>query len=303
MSVALLLSTFNGERFLPEQLASLTAQTHRDWVLYWRDDGSTDATPRLMRGFVADLPEGSGVALDDPGRWGPTESFLRLLRRAASAHEWVAFVDQDDVWRPEKLARAVARLQTVKRGRPALYCSRQVLVDAALRPLGQSPVVCRSPGFPAALIQNVATGCTVVMNREAAMLVAGSVAPAATFHDWWCYLVVAALGGEVVADEAAPVLYRQHAENAVGAPAGRFGRGFAALRRGPGPFMTLLRQHVAALLDQPELAAPAARQQLRVLEQGLGGRWKERLRVLRMPGLRRQTALETALFRIWFMVG
>ncbi len=303
MSVAILLSTFNGERFVREQLDSIAAQDHPDWVLYWRDDGSTDRTTAIVRDFQ-EAQRGRVVALNDPGRFGATESFMRLLRHVAPlGHQAVAFADQDDVWLPEKLVRAVGKLGDLPADLPVLYFSRQVLADAGLRRLGLSPPFRRAPGFPAALTQNLGTGCTMVMNAAAAALVAGSTAPAAAFHDWWSYLVVAAAGGRIVADPAAPVLYRQHAENAVGAPAGAFGRAMAALRRGPAPFMTLLRQHVAALSDQPELLAPAARASLEGLAHGLRGGWRERVRLLRMPGLRRQTALETLLFRVWFVFG
>ncbi len=301
MSVAILLSTFNGERFLGEQLASIERQTHRDWTLYWRDDGSADGTAGIVRAFLA---SGRGQCLDGRGRFGATESFLCLLRHAAAReHEAVGFADQDDVWLPEKLARAVAALADVPTDVPALYLSRQVLVDAVLRRRGLSPPIRRQPGFPGALIQNVATGCTVVLNRAGARLVAASVPPVAAFHDWWCYLVIAAAGGRVVADDAATVLYRQHAENVVGAPESAVRRGLGAVRRGSGPFMALLRQHVAALRAQEELLSLSSREQLAALAAGLGGGLAARLAVLRMPGLRRQTALETLMFRLWFLAG
>ena len=96
--IAVLLSTYNGQRFLAGQLDSLRAQAQQDWVLYWRDDGSSDATSAILRAFLDDLP-GRVVALDDPGRYGATESFLRLLRAAVrDGHETLAFADQDDVW-------------------------------------------------------------------------------------------------------------------------------------------------------------------------------------------------------------
>ena len=184
-TVAILLSTFNGEQFLDDQLESLLRQTVTDWVLYWRDDGSSDATADIMRRFMAGPGAGRCHAvLDPPGRLRPTGSFMALLRAAAETDvAAVAFADQDDVWLPEKLARAMAALQP--HARPALYCSRQLLVDESLRRIGVSAPLHQPPGFPAALTQNVATGCTLVLNRAAARLVAGSHPPSATLHDWW----------------------------------------------------------------------------------------------------------------------
>ncbi len=301
--VAILLSTWNGERFLPAQLDSILAQTEAPWVLYWRDDGSTDGTVALMRAFGQGAGRGRCVDLcDDAGRLGATASFLRLLRAAPSGGA-VAFADQDDVWLPGKLGRGAAALAAVPAATPALYCARQVLVDAELRRLGLSFPVRRAPGFPAALIQNVATGCTVMLNATAAALAARARAPAPTVHDWWCYLLVAAAGGRLIVDDEPAVLYRQHGGNAVGAPPSLRRRAAAALRRGPGVFMAVLRGHVAALHEQPWLLAPAHRPAFEVLERALqDGAWR-RLAALRLRGLRRQTWQETLLFRWWFLIG
>ena len=190
-SVAILLSTYNGAPFLSEQLHSLLAQTHRDWVLYWRDDGSSDGTQEIARCFLAGLPTERAVILPQDGRVGSTESFLRLLRTAVAAgHAAFAFADQDDIWLPEKLARGIAALRQVADDMPALYCARQMLVDARLHPIALSRPVRRRPGFPAALTQNIATGCTMLLNPVAAALVGRSQPPAASMHDWWCYLLV-----------------------------------------------------------------------------------------------------------------
>lgn len=299
-SVAVLLSTRNGARFLPAQLDSLLGQTYADWRLHWRDDGSDDATPALMEAFVHGAGAGRLVA-HPGGQLGVTESFLTLLRTADA--DIVAFADQDDVWLPEKLARGVAALGAVPAEAPALYCARQVLVDCGLRRLGLSHALRRPPGFPTALTQNIATGCTVMLNRAAARLVAGSRAPSSTLHDWWCYLVVAAAGGRLIMDETPVVLYRQHPGNLVGAPRSLTRRAVAAMRRGPGVFMAVLRHHVAGLREQPHLLSPEAARALDEIDAALRSGPARRLAALRLPGLYRQTWQETLLFRIWFMVG
>ncbi|MBU6498235.1 MAG: glycosyltransferase family 2 protein [Rhodospirillales bacterium] len=305
--VTILLSTYNGARFLAEQLDSLLAQSHANWRLLWRDDGSQDATRALMEDFAARLGPQRCVELAQPaGRMRATGSFLALLRAAApelGPAELVAFADQDDVWLPEKLARGAAALGDMPTSEPALYCARQMLVDAALRPLGLSHPLDRPVAFPAALAQNVTTGCTIMMNAAAARLVADSEAPPATLHDWWCYLVVTARGGRMVCDAEAVVQYRQHKANLVGAPRSKVRRAWAAIGRGPSVFMNVLRQHVAALAAQPHLLSPGAARQVAALDRALKGGMAGRLTVLRLPGLRRQTWQETALFWLWFVIG
>ena len=106
--VAILLSTYNGERYLQEQLASFSAQAHTDWLIYWRDDGSTDGTATLMEAFSAAIP-GRCILAPLGSRMGATASFLMLLRMAVRGPvTYFAFSDQDDVWLPDKLAHGVA---------------------------------------------------------------------------------------------------------------------------------------------------------------------------------------------------
>ena len=300
-----MLSTFNGVPFLQAQLDSLLQQTGPGWTLYWRDDGSSDGTVAVMQAFMAGPGAGCCVALPAPeGRIGPAASFMALMRAAAQADpDVVAFADQDDVWLPDKLARGVAALAAAGGDRPALYCSRQILVDHDLRHTGVSAPIRQPTGFLSALTQNIATGCTVQLNRRAVQLVAASEVPPSSLHDWWSYLVVAVVGGRLIADATPTVLYRQHGGNLVGAPPSMRRRAVAALRRGPGVFMGVLRNHVAALRAQPHLLSPEAAAALDILHAGLHGPLRQRMAALRLPGLTRQTWQETLLFRWWFLIG
>ncbi len=299
--VVILLATYQGAAFLREQLASIAAQGHQDWRLIWRDDGSGDDTVAILRDFAAAQPAGRVEQLDAPaGRVGSAASFLALLRHAVpmlGPDDIVAFADQDDVWLDFKLARAVAGLGA---GDPAIYSARQVLVDAKLQRIGVSDLLVPPTGFPAALIQNLAIGCTVALNRAAARLVAGSVAPAGCQHDWWAYLLVTAAGGRFVADAEPVMLYRQHRHNEVGVPRSFARRALAALRQGPGAFMRLMCANVAALDAQRALLVPPARAELDRIKAALaGGPWRR----LRVGGLQRQRLAEQVLFRVWYLLG
>lgn len=295
--VAVLLASYQGARFLPAQLTSLIEQTYPDWALFWRDDGSRDETPALLRAFQARPSHAIG---ESSSRLGAAGSFFHLLRAALAdpAMAYFAFCDQDDVWNADKLERAVARLAAPPAARPALYCARAMLVDANLRPLGETPLFRRRPEFPAALAQNIAIGCTVLLNRAAAELVAVSHPPAETMHDWWSYLMVSAADGEVLADPALVLRYRQHTRNAIGAPLSPPGRAWAAFRRGPRAFMALFDAHLAALQADGALLPPPRRAEIAALSAALARGGRGRLALLFWPGLSRQTALETFLFRL-----
>jgi hypothetical protein len=302
-NVAILLSTRNGASFLGEQLDSLLAQSHGEWEIFWRDDGSQDATQSLMHAFADGVGHGRVVDMNDNfGHLGITASFLGLLRRAPR-DRIIAFADQDDVWLPEKLARGVAALARMPSATPGLYCARQRLVGENLAPVKDSPLLSGPLGFPQAMTQNVATGCTVMLNPKAARLLCDAREPPETLHDWWSYLLVSAAGGMVTMDDTPTVLYRQHAHNAVGVPLSNPKRAWAALRRGPGAFMRTFRAHMRALEDQQELLSPAARESLGLISRGLHDGFSRRLRALAHPALKRQNWAETQLFRLWFLLG
>ena len=147
---------------------------------------------------------------------GPAASFLDLLGRADPAFDTFAFCDQDDVWLPDKLSRAVECLTAQAPGSPALYCGRLMLVDESLTPLALTPMPRRGPSFENALVENIAAGCTIALNAPARELLTRKAPDWLTAHDWWAYLVVSAFGA-VHYDDEPKVLYRQHRANAVGA--------------------------------------------------------------------------------------
>ena len=301
--VAILLSTFNGERYLAEQLASFTAQTHTDWRLYWRDDGSSDGTGALMTDFAA-VSAGRCVTCAQGDRLRATGSFLALLRLALPGRAaFFAFSDQDDVWLPEKLAHGVAALGALPADRPALYFCARALVDATLTPIGQVLAPNRRPGFPAALTQNLAPGCCMMLNRAAATLIDAAAVPDGTWHDWWSYIVVSACGGAVIAGNTPDILYRQHGLNLVGEPPGFWRRTAAAVRRGRGPFMTLFWRHIDALQAGSVPLPNQTCALLTVIERGKRGGFLARLKALALPGFVRQTWAETLLFYLWFLLG
>lgn len=211
--VTVLMSTYNGSQFLQQQLNSLYEQTYPNIKILVRDDGSTDTTRELL---ASEQLKGAIEQLDAQDNLGATGSFFTLLRHAAQTKTaYVAFCDQDDVWLANKIEQAVSMLAEVS-DRPALYCSRLEIVDEQLQPLELSAKP-RKIGFGNALVENIAVGCTMVLNRKAIDLLCQQTLPHQVYvHDWWCYLVVACFG-EVVFDDNALIKYRQHGGNAIGA--------------------------------------------------------------------------------------
>ena len=212
--VTILMATFNGAAFLQAQLDSFQAQSHRNWSLLVSDDGSRDETLTILRAFQNENPERRIQVLKGPQQ-GFAQNFLSLLR-AAGQTPYAAFADQDDVWLPQKLQRAIYSLSDTPG--PMLYGGRSVIVDADLNEIGRSPIFRRPPSLSNALVQNIAGGNTMMLNRAALDILqpASLRANRIVAHDWWTYQMVMAIGGAVVLDSVPTVLYRQHANNCVG---------------------------------------------------------------------------------------
>lgn len=297
---AILLGTYNGEMFLGEQLRSIVAQTDPDWTILIRDDGSTDGTLAVVDGFRASREDRIACLDSVPGRLGALGNFMMLLAHAPSAQRY-AFADQDDVWLPDKLARAARALDQEPAGIPVLYCARQSIVDDALREIGLSPALRHPPSFRNALVQNIATGCTVVMNAAARQTVLAVPPPERTLHDWWAYLVTTAIGGRVIFDPQPVLLYRQHVGNAVGSAPALLSRAVSAARRGPVTFMQRMMAHVEALLRHPGLT-PDARGVLEQLHELPQAGLLRKLALVRAVGIYRQGRLDDLTLRLWLAV-
>jgi glycosyltransferase involved in cell wall biosynthesis len=231
--VSVVLCTYNGVRFISEQLESLAQQTVPVNRLVLRDDGSTDATANIVRDW-ANAQNIPLVHVKEPAeRLGPARSFLTAIAASGPARVHL-LADQDDVWLKTKIERAVRALEP-NPSQPCLYASRQIYVDGALRPFGTSPMP-YSLEFNSAIFESKLTGCTMALNEPLRLLVSRRLPQKAQMHDWWIYLL-ASCAGKIVFDEVPTMLYRQHAHNVVGAGATGLASLVARLRRavaGPG---------------------------------------------------------------------
>ena len=208
----MLLSTYNGEKFLSVQLESLLAQQDIDLTIFIRDDGSSDTTPTILAQFAA---QHKNIHLRLEKNRGVIASFFDLITTVEYGFDYYALADQDDYWLPEKLISAVNKLEQQSKGQPLLYCSALEYVDQNLEHLGISNVNFK-PAFGNALVENIVTGCTAVFNAELRKLARDYQPKQAVMHDWWLYLLATAFG-QVIYDPISYIKYRQHGGNVIGA--------------------------------------------------------------------------------------
>jgi glycosyltransferase involved in cell wall biosynthesis len=207
-TISVLMSTYNGERYVAEQIDSVLNQRDVNIKLCIRDDGSKDRTPAIIEEYARINPN---LTISLESNVGVVSSFFALLKQVQPGSDYVAFADQDDYWLENKLCEAIKQLSAVPVDQPGMYYSRIQFTNDKLTPFGNS-IVPTVRGFHNALVQNQATGCTIVLNKKAHELISSNLPAWALMHDWWCYLVVSAFG-QVLYDEHARILYRKHGNN------------------------------------------------------------------------------------------
>ncbi|MCX4219522.1 MULTISPECIES: glycosyltransferase family 2 protein [unclassified Pseudomonas] len=220
-SVAVLMCTYNGQRFLAEQLTSIGRQTHDNWTVVISDDGSTDKTLEVIESFANRLDQIGKVSVVQGPKRGFAANFLTLACRKEIQADFYAWSDQDDIWQENKIETALDWIKTIPSQVPALYCGRTRGMDSQGTPLECSPLFSRPPAFANALVQSLAGGNTMVFNQAARELfISAGEQLDIVSHDWWAYLLVTGAGGQVFYDAQPFVLYRQHEDNLVGSNSG-----------------------------------------------------------------------------------
>jgi glycosyltransferase involved in cell wall biosynthesis len=218
--VAILMTTFNGEKYLDLQLTSIANQNHTNWELHISDDGSTDQTLNIIKKFQHQIT--NDVIVYKTGKnLGFVNNFFSLIAKDIKA-DYFAFADQDDVWCSEKLSRSLTYLKSQDLTYPALYCGRTQLIDQHGKFKGKSRLFKKRPDFRNALVQSIAGGNTMAMNKAAKAIVQQTLpySKDVASHDWWMYIVITAYGGHVHYDPMPSLLYRQHPQNLMGANVG-----------------------------------------------------------------------------------
>ena len=213
--VAVLMSTYNGEKFLREQIESLFAQVGVDLTVYVRDDGSSDGTLEILRRY-----ESEKFIVTVGNNLGPANSFMELLYSVPDTYDYYAFSDQDDIWAPDKLS---AGIQMLEEKGALLYGCNQMLVDKDGNELG----VWRKEGYKVSttpievIVRNSISGCTMIFTRKLFLIVTTEEHRpsndffSSIYHDNWI-AAVASLYSGILYDFRAFIKYRQHGNNVVG---------------------------------------------------------------------------------------
>ncbi len=210
--VQVLLSSYNGQKYIREQLDSILNQEDVDVHCLVRDDGSTDETNDILREYQT---KHKNIEVLCEKNIGYKASFMKLVR-VSGEYDYYSFADQDDVWKPDKIIQAIYHIEENEYTSPAMYCSNCTVVDENLRYIRElhsnDTIV---PNKEKALVEGFAHGCTMVFNKKTRDLILKYDLKKEYPHDFWIPLIMVYLG-KVIYDKNSYILYRQHSDNVFG---------------------------------------------------------------------------------------
>jgi len=222
--IYIMLASYNGEKYISEQIESLLSQTYQDWKLWIHDDNSKDNTVEIIRHYGKQNPQKIFFIDDDFSSGGAKENFTYLLNNIDDNFDYIMFCDQDDVWIKNRVELFVNRMEIEEQKNqelPLVIFSDLTVVDDRLNVISQSMVKFQklnpniANSFSLLKCQNVITGCAMMLNKKA-LEKSLPIPSEAMMHDWWIGLITAKYGKNIFLDERT-ILYRQHGGNAVGA--------------------------------------------------------------------------------------
>lgn len=284
-TIAILLASYNGEKYLKEQLDSIINQTFEDWTLFVNDDGSSDSTPDILRQYQAQYPERIFLSENTSPRHGATGNFADLFAKV-SGYDYYAFCDQDDRWEPEKLSEMIHFLKKCQKaydGPLLAYCTMRI-TDQNMKPLCSSleeythASLGRKDHYLKLLLANYVPGCAMVFNAKLKDLLS-AYPEEIDLHDWWIMLLCAAFGRIVRKDDTPLSNYRQHSSNTLGVTNTRstLFRILDNLRP------SVFQKHLASLTNCRRQAAAQVQTLLRLYESCLSPKEKEQAqKILRL---------------------
>ena len=202
--VAILMSTYNGEKYIKEQIESLLSQTYRNIEIYIRDDGSKDNTIKIIKNYKE---KNNNIILKEGKNIGFINSFFELLSLCNDA-DYYAYCDQDDIWMEDKIERAVKFLEKTDENKPALYFSNSDYYDSDMNFLATAEKN-KIYNFRNSLVECVTQGMTMVINNKTRQTIIENRPETCLFHDWWTYMICSGFG-QIVYDDKSLVKYRRH---------------------------------------------------------------------------------------------
>lgn len=335
------MSTYNGKDYLREQIDSILSQDCEEKAdvklkLLIRDDGSKDGTQEILRKYAAKYPD--QVNWYQGENIGVIKSFFDLIEKSDEKADYYAFSDQDDYWHKEKLRAGIEKIKEMSKKYqqekdkyigfseknsvylkvPLLYCCSPLLVDENLKEIDNEMTrKNKIPSFENAVVENIVTGCTIVMNKTLRDMAKKQPPKFTVMHDWWFYLL-ASCYGELYFDEKQLISYRQHGTNTVGYNTSKLKEFKDRVKRFKGNRRNITNQlkdfvriYELYLKDEPDNSvykAKKTKQKIHIAKMlvkysGKPGFIIKRACLLKKTGIYRQRKVDNIIFKIILLSG
>ena len=294
--VAIILGYYEGQEFIYEQMQSILQQTYPHVHIHIFDDKSPTPAHEVLGNILGDVLKKQKdrifIHRNQTNKYF-CQNFLDGLKQVGDDYDYYAYADQDDIWYDHKIARAVDALSPCDPDTPHLYGARTTSFQGNGDIMGHSRLFKRPPSFANALVQSIAGGNTMVMNKTARdIVIRSNNNPHIAYHDWWTYQIITGAGGTVLYDGEPCMLYRQHGKNIIGYNRSFRGIIVRIIRGFQGDFKGWNDNNIKALLANKNQLTPANQTTLELFIKGRESGLLKRLYYLKRASVYRQTLFE-----------
>ena len=303
-SVAVILGFYNGNKYILEQIDSIICQTHKNISIFIFDDNSNQ---KIIKNEIYGRQKFKNQIkiIRRKSNLGYSKNFLHGLKKVKDNFDYYAFCDQDDIWEKDKIEEAIKTLNNVNNLTAYLYFSRTKYFNIdCTKEIGSSKIFKRPTVFSNAILQNIAGGNTIVLNKKAKEIISKTIkCKDYISHDWWCYLIVSAAGGKIIFNEKKTVRYRQHNDNLIGMNSGTFEKVKRLISFVSGKYQYWLEVNIRNLRQNEDIFS---KENLKVLDYFSNAR-KSRNLIRKIvffikSGVYRQSKIETIILTIGLLL-
>ena len=300
--IAIVLAFYNGDKYINQLLRSIFAQTYKNFHIFIFDDNSIK--PLKFNDLEINSYEKSKVSIKRRKKnLGFAKNFLKGLADINSSFDYYSYCDQDDIWLPNKLEKGINILEKVSNNKPSLYGTATYITDEYCQKIiGNSILIKRPLNFRNAILQSYAGGNTMIFNKIAKKEIVKKINlinPVS--HDWWSYLLLSGLGGEIFYDCESSLMYRQHKNNLMGTNKtfkGRIKRISSLIR---GDFRVYLDRNIKSLSYQEISLTQENKLFLERLIIGRNSNFIKRIIFYSRSGIYRQNDIGNLIFFFFFI--
>ena len=300
--LAIILDYYNGEKYINELIRSIFLQTYKNFHIFIFDDKSIN--PLKINDLKINSYERKKISIKRRKKnLGYSKNFLKGLEELDSSFDYYSFCDQDDIWLPNKLSNGIKILEKVSSNQPCLYGTASYITDQFCKQIIDSSMPIRKPlTFKNSILQSYSGGNTMIFNKKAKNEIIKNldlINPIS--HDWWSYMIVSGIGGEVIYNSEPSIMYRQHNHNLVGTNKSLKGKIKRIVSLIKGDFRIYLNRNLKSLIKQKNNLTKENQLFLEECIESRNSNFFKRIFFYLSSGIYRQNKIGNLIFFVFFI--